>query len=445
MMRFLSILALSALSWAASSAVSACQVPGAKVPQGDELRAEILGTPVAKLEPAELAGTASGTKPAVLALEQAYSLALIRARSPGASIGLSPGDRFDSKVLDEQARRAGAGDFDRFRGEFLSSGFRDPASGFFAALKYRHAVDSARDQVALAESTRRIFDKLLQSQTSGVSQLQIDQVDHYLLLARQNLAIDLVRYRSAVDQLKVSLGLPVSTPIVLDERILDPFRSTFAAIDRWQRNPNRQLNELPAIYNGLPRLEDLKIGGGSLVEAARETLPEQAFLDTCVELAGKHRAVLKDDHAAARGRNALELRIREQARGLILLHKNYETARRGQELSLREADQWFEQLIAPPLGGGSPLARSINVSVQITRVLEAQSRLYRGRSDFESQWLEFKEKSLAFYRELGIMPYDTWESFYRSFQPTAGRPQAEAEPPKPNTPGPDSPATPLRQ
>ena len=107
-------------------------------------------------------------------------------------------------------------------------------TGFFAALKHRYAVDSARDQVALAENMHRLFNQMIQSQKSGVSRLEVDQIEQYLLLARENLAIELVSFRSAVDELKVSMGLPVSTPIVLDERILERFRTKFAAIDGWQ-------------------------------------------------------------------------------------------------------------------------------------------------------------------------------------------------------------------
>ena len=431
MVRFVSILALWALSLAIAPAVSARQVPGASVPQDEELLAEILKQPVAKLEPGELAGVAAETKPAVLTLEQAYSLTMIRARNPGVPIRLGPGNRLDPNILDEQARTAGAGEFIRFRGEFLWSGFRDPAPGFFAALKHRYAVDSARDQVALAENMHRLFNQMIQSQKSGVSRLEIDQIEQILLLKRQNLAIELVSFRSAIDELKVSLGLPVSTPIVLDERMLEAFRTIFATIDGWQRNPSRQLNELAAIHNRLPQLEDLKIGGRSLVEATRKTLPEEPFLETCVGVARKNRPVLKDDHGAADDRNAWELRIRQMVRGLLLAHKNYETARKGQELSLRYADQWFEQLIAPPLGGNSQLTRSMNVSLQIPRVLDAQNKLFGGRERLVAQWLEYKEKSSSLYRELGLMPYENWEGFYRSFQPRAGGEDSPAAPRRP--------------
>jgi len=45
------------------------------------LLAALFAPAVPKLDPAEVAGLAAGTKPAVLTLEQAYSLTMIRAHS----------------------------------------------------------------------------------------------------------------------------------------------------------------------------------------------------------------------------------------------------------------------------------------------------------------------------------------------------------------------------
>ena len=64
---------------------------------------------------------------------------------------------------------------------------------------------------------------------------------------------------------------------------------------------------------------------------------------------------------------------------------------------------------------------------------------------FVALWLEFKERQLALYRELGTMPYDNWEAFHRSFlpeagrpAPAAGRPAGDGEPPRPSPPPLDS-------
>jgi hypothetical protein len=395
-------------------------------PQGLDVLAEILGRGAPNLQPAELAGTGPGSNPAVLTLEQAYSLTLIRARDPAALLAVGRASGFDPTTLHEEAKRVGALDFERFRRKFLSSGFRDPAPGFFAALKHRQAVDSARDQVALTKDTRLLFDQLRRGEASGVSQLQLEQVDQILLLSQQNLDLEMSNYRSAVDELKVSLGLPPSAPIVLDESILEAFGKAFSSIDLWQRNPRRQLATLSALHKRLPRLDDVTIAGRSLAQVVSGTISEAEFLVACTEAASKQGTILKDEQAAREERDALELRIRTLARRLILTHRNYEVQRKGVEVAVREVDQRFEQLINPPGGGTSALAQSANAATQVSGLLPAQGRLYRGRAELVAQWLQFKEQSLELYRELGTMPYDNWQAFHRSFFA-----ESEAERPAP--------------
>jgi hypothetical protein len=395
-------------------------VPVAGVVRGVDLVGLILWRGATELEPAELAGVAAGSKPAVLGLEQAYSLTLVRARNPAGLLAVGRTNLFDPAALDEEAKRAGVPDFDRFRGEFVSSVFRDPAPGFLTALKHRQAIDSARDQLALTENIRRLFDELIRGEASGVSQLQLEQVDLYLLQSRQNLDLELTSYRTAVDELKLLVGLPPSVPIVLDERILQPFVKAFRSIDVWQRNPRRQLGMLGALHNRLPRLPELKIGGRSLAHVAQGTIPEVEFLLACTEAATKRRMNLKDEQAARGERDSLELRIRKLARGLILCYRRYEVERKRVELEVREVDQTFEQLINPPAGGTSALAQAANAALHTSGVLQAQSRLYRGRSELVSEWLRFQEQSLELYRELGALPYDNWAAFHRSFLPDGG-------------------------
>jgi hypothetical protein len=384
------------------------------------MAALLLGPGAPKLEPADLAGIAAGSNPGVLSLEQAYSLTLIHARNPAGIVAIGRANAFDPAALDQEAKSAGALDFDRFRRDFFSNGFRDPAPAFFAALKRRQGVDSAREQVALTQNMRRLFGQLIRGEASGVSQLQLEQVEHFLLRSRQELEIEMSSYRSAVDELKVFLGLSPSTPLVVDERILVPFSKAFGNIYAWQSNPARDLRTLGGLHKRLPPLEELTIGGSSLTQAALGTIPEGEFLHACIEAAATQRSILKDEHAPRDERSDLELRIRNLARGLILTHRNYEIERKGLELAVRESDQWSEQVTRPPAGGTAALAQAVNAVTQLTGVLQTQSRLYRGRTELVSQWLRFKEQSLKLYRELGTMPYDNWEAFYRSFLPESG-------------------------
>jgi hypothetical protein len=389
---------------------------------------EILGSTAPKLDSAELAGMPAGATPPALTLEQAYTLTLIRARTPNALRTLGAAKVFDAKALDELAKRADTGDFERFRREFLAADFRDPAPRFFAAIKHRLALGSARDQVALAENIRRLFAELISSEASGVSRLQVDLMDQSVLLFRQTSAIELAGYRSSADVLKGSLGLPLATPLVMDENSLRPFTTVFIAIDAWQRNPNRQLEELTAMHDRLPRLEDLKIGGRSLLEVVQGTLREEEFLASCLEVARKHRPMLDDASAAPDDRNARELRIRRLVRSLILIQKNYEIGRKRLELAFRVVDHWIEQMTSPFFGTKTDFRQQANAVLQAPSVMQSQSRLDDGRNEFVSLWLDFKEQSSALYRELGMMPYDDWQAFHRSFVPEAGRPPVQGEP-----------------
>ena len=395
-------------------------VPGGGVPAGSELLSVILGRRAALLEPAELAGVAPGTKPAVLTLEQAYLLTLIRARNAANPSAAVPANFLDPTALDEEARLAGARDFDRFRQDFLADRFRDPAPAYFAALKHRQAIDSARDRFNLTKNVRQLFDELIRGEASGVSQLHLDLLDHHLLLSQQDLEVAMCSYRSAVDELKVLLGRPPGAAVVLDEHILEPFRKAFRTIDAWQHNQRRQLGTLGKLRNRLPQLNEVTIGGRSVAQVADGKIAEAEFLRACTEAADKKRGIRKDGPAARDDRDALDLRIRNLARGLVLTHRNYEFQRRGLELAVREVDQRFEQMVGLPAGGPAALGQAPNVSLQTTGVLEAQRRLYRGQAELVERWLQFKEQSLELYRELGTLPYDHWETFQRSFVPASG-------------------------
>jgi len=399
--------------------------------------AELLGAlfvpAIPRLDLAELAGSAAATKIAVLTLEEAYSLTLIRSRNPAAERAMGPIDLLDPKALDEKANRAGASDYDRFRREFLASGFRDPAPGFLAALQYLQAVDSTRHQVAFAENMRSLYEELIRGEASGVSQLQVDQVHDYLERARQEHVDALTDYRTAVDELKVALGLPPGTPVVLDQRILGPFTTAFTAIDGWQRDPNHTLGQLKALHDRLPRLEDLKIGGQSLLEVIQGNLPLEPFLLKYSEAARTDRPIKRDDHAASDDPNAQALRIRRLIRDLIRIHKNYELERSRLELGVRQIEQRFEQIVAPPAGRTQALAQSSNAALQTAGVIEAQTRIHQGRMRFVGLWLQYKERGLALDRELGTMPYDNWDAFHRSFLPKAGRAAGDGKPAGPST------------
>ncbi len=399
------------------------QKPKAAELESQELLAIILGPALARIEPAELAGLAPGAKFEVLTLQQAYTLARLRARTAVAERRALAVGSYNPKTLDDRARRVGADNFDAFRQEYLANDFRGPAPQFFEVLKHRQEVDSARDQAAMAANMRKLFEELLKTEVPAVSRLQVEQVNSYLLISQQSLALSLANYRSAVDDLKVLLGLPVNTPLVLDERIIVPFTTVFLATDLWLRKPDRQLDRLAAIHDRLPRLEDRKIGGRSLLEVIQGTLPEEQFLEECVTSARPHRSILKDDRAPLEDRNPIELGIRNVARSLIAAHKGYDVDRAQLEVAARYLDQTFDQVVSPPLPGTPAALHSARSATQATNVIGAASRLYDARNALVTQWFQCKDVELRLYRELGVLPFNNWESFHRSLVPVLGAPK----------------------
>jgi hypothetical protein len=77
---------------------------------------------------------------------------------------------------------------------------------------------------------------------------------------------DKVTYRTGLDQFKMQMGVPPDLPIVLDQSFLgSPFYRVFDAVDLWQKNPDRNLAQLPGIISQIPALQDIDIDGRSVL------------------------------------------------------------------------------------------------------------------------------------------------------------------------------------
>ena len=61
------------------------------------------------------------------------------------------------------------------------------------------------------------------------------------------------------------MGLPPDIPLILDRGLTEPFKEVFDAIDEWQRDPQRELTDLPKFAAQLPELEDVIIDGRSVL------------------------------------------------------------------------------------------------------------------------------------------------------------------------------------
>ena len=112
--------------------------------------------------------------------------------------------------------------------------------------------------------------------------------------------------------------------------------------------------------------------------------------------------------------------VRQELRTMLQSVQTYEIQQRLFVITLRVVDQSQEQLVAPPPaaggGGGQVAAQTINL-------ISAQQRIPQTQNTLVQTWVNFQTARLALYRDLGIMPYDEWESYHELFPAAANATQ----------------------
>ncbi|WZO95991.1 hypothetical protein EP7_002964 [Isosphaeraceae bacterium EP7] len=202
--------------------------------------------------------------------------------------------------------------FARFRQEFFASVIVgtpvtnqgtavDPIQGYLVVLQELQQVEISRKNLAAYEQLYKVYKELAKGEPSGLTQLQVDQIQSQVESARQRYLNDTFVYKTSLDQFKMQLGLPPDLPLILDRSLLKGFRSVFDEIDLWFMNPRRDINDLPLFANRLPNLEDVNIDGRSVLAMVRagEERPEQedALLQIAVRVAFENRLDLMNARA----------------------------------------------------------------------------------------------------------------------------------------------------
>jgi hypothetical protein len=385
----------------------------------------------------------------------------------------------------------------------------DPVIGFLNVLQDVQEIENDTKNIAAFEQLVKVYRELIQGESSGLSQLQLDQVDSNLQTARSAMVTDKLTYRNDLDQFKIQMGMPPDVPLILDRSLTRPFAKTFNDIDEWQRDPRRDLTDLPKIAAQLPKLEDVVIDGHSvlgvfgyhqqevkkgdvseyvnnedvleeLMLAAERTALERrldvmnsraglydawrqirvtanalrgvfnltltnqfitpptttnpfAFLEQAKQFSLVLNAELplvrlneRNNFRAAmityeRARRTLmnvedftKYQVRSDIRSMQTNYLTYEIARRNLVLTIRQKDQAFEQIIAPPAGAAQGTQQS-QAAIQTTNLINFQSQLLARENQLVMNWLTFELSRLTLYRDLGIMPYDEWEAFHELF------------------------------
>ena len=122
----------------------------------------------------------------------------------------------------------------------------------------------------------------------------------------------------------------------------------------------------------------------------------------------------------------LKFQIRQEIRNLQQQYLTYEIAKRNFVLQVRQKDQSFEQIVAPP----QSIEGSTQGAIQTQNLIQAQSGILRLENNLVQNWLAYQQARLNLYRDLGTLPYDEWEAYHELFPPKSDRPgPAPAAPP----------------
>jgi hypothetical protein len=387
---------------------------------------------------------------------------------------------------------------------FTGGGNTDPVIGYINVLSDLQEIENDRKNIAAFEQLVKVYRELIEGESSGLSQLQLDQVESGLQNARLAIVADKVTYRNDLDGFKMQMGLPPDIPLILDRGLTNRFKRVFDAIDEWQRDPHRKLEDLPKFAASLPDLEDIIIDGRStlavypkeengqlkpqadedkledlllaaervslehrldlmnaraqLYDAWRQirvtanalrgvlnvTLTNQfltpptttnpfAFVDQAKQFELLINAELPLVRLAERNNfrqalinyqrqrrtlqsteDFLKLQLRQDIRNLHQQYLNYEISRRNFVLVVRQKDQAFEQIIAPPqqpAGGAVSPQQSNQAALQTTNLINFQGSLLNLENTLVRSWQQYELQRLQVYRDLGTLPYDEWEAF----------------------------------
>ena len=374
------------------------------------------------------------------------------------------------------------------------SGNVDPTVGFINVVEDVQLVENNLKNVAVFERFAEVYKELINGEASGLSQLQLDQINQQVQQARSSWLSSRLAYRNDLDNYKIQLGMPPDTPLIIDRSRTRRFKQIFEELDKWSLSPRRELTELNVIVARLPRLENIVIDGRSLQDvfskgddqdlesllliAERVALENRldlmnaraqlydtwrqirvsanalkgvlnlnvtnqvltppttnnpfGFLDQAKQFSLVINAELPLVRVAERNNfrqqlinyqrqrrtlqnteDFLKFQLRQEIRQLELFYQQYLIAERNLVLSVRQKDQSFEQIIAPPAGQSG----NTNAATQTLNLISAQSSVITNENQLVSLWFNYQLFRLQVYRDLGILPFDEWEAFDELFPP----------------------------
>jgi hypothetical protein len=150
------------------------------------------------------------------------------------------------------------------------SGNSDPVIGFLNVVEDVQLAENYVKNLSVFERFLIVYQELVRGESSGLTQLQVDQINQNVQTTRNTLIQLQTNYRNDLDQYKIQLGMPPDVPVIIDRSRTAPFKQIFEEIDKWALSSKRELGKLDGIIKRLPNLEDLVLDGRSCQDVFRD-------------------------------------------------------------------------------------------------------------------------------------------------------------------------------
>ncbi len=307
--------------------------------------------------------------------------------------------------------------FNRFRKTFAVS----VATEYFRTLELYDVIRNAHAYHEGRTALQRQVTRLLA--IGLVNRIETEQVRQDVLRAQDDIIVAQRKYDQALDQLKLTLGLPVTAEFRLDVGLLDALRA------RGIPHPQLSLNE--ALETALCRRLDLANRADAVLDAQRAIYVAADKLRTDLRLKAEVTTDMRGNRGIWAG-PVLDLpldRVPEQHEYRLALIARQERSRDYDDLAdtirlevrddhsklLETADRY--EIACAALTTAEKRLKIASALLQYgqassRRVLDAQHDLYDARSVATSMLIEYAIATLDFYRDteaLQVRPDGMWQ------------------------------------
>jgi outer membrane protein TolC len=257
-------------------------------------------------------------------------------------------------------------DFARFRKDFYLN-VTTRGNGFLTLLLQVQSIRNQEANLQALEQNLRLHEALFIS--GEVSVVQVDQAFQSYQQGKATLLQARTNLENSLDSYKISLGLPPSLPVKLDDALLEPFQLNSKAVSDLQDELEKLLNAFQAL-NQAPPVPKMQEGYAQLQQMLRRSL--QAHKDVQKEFNTWREQKLENlsPDEVKRERDAQEGLARQLAeveRELGLMGRNLE--RDAAALSEQTLPQDWERL--------QRRARDLSAQVSQLFVIQTQIRVSR--------------------------------------------------------------------